>query len=153
MKVCNKCKQEKSFDEFYKNSKRKDGHQDYCKSCKSNFDKKQWSKHSDKWKDHYALKNKENREWLTELKSKSSCAKCGDSRHYVLDYHHIDPKTKSLEVSNAVNYSRSKILTEIEKCIPLCSNCHREFHHLERTENITIEEYALIAQLVRANHS
>ena len=23
--------------------------------------------------------------------------------------------------------------TEFEKCIPLCSNCHREFHYLDTT--------------------
>jgi predicted HNH restriction endonuclease len=35
-----------------------------------------------------------------------------------------------------------KITTEeLKKCIPICSNCHREFHYLEKQNNITIKEY------------
>lgn len=30
---------------------------------------------------------------------------------------------------------------EIDKCICLCANCHREFHYLEKQYGITIEEY------------
>lgn len=40
-----------------------------------------------------------------------------------------------------VHSSLSKTLEEIEKCIPLCANCHREFHYLEKENNITIDEY------------
>jgi len=33
------------------------------------------------------------------------------------------------------------VLKEIEKCILLCSNCHREFHYFEKVNKITIQEY------------
>jgi hypothetical protein len=144
MKQCNKCKQELSFSEFHKNSRKKDGYQDYCKSCKKEYDKKQWVKHSDKWKPHYASKAQETRNWFNELRANESCAKCGDDRYYVIDYHHTNPAEKDIEVTQALKYSRKKVLNEIKKCVPLCSNCHREFHHLERVEGITTEQYLVL---------
>ena len=46
-----------------------------------------------------------------------------------LEFHHVDPKTKEFGISSK-GYSRSweKVKTEIEKCILLCANCHREYH-------------------------
>lgn len=144
MKQCNKCKQELLFSEFHKNSHKKDGYQDYCKSCKKEYDKKQWVKHSDKWKSHYTNKVKETKDWFNALRIQESCAKCGDNRYYVIDYHHINPKEKDIEVTQALKFSREKALNEIKKCVPLCSNCHREFHHLERIEGITTEQYLVL---------
>ena len=43
-----------------------------------------------------------------------------------------------IDVSN----STTLIYNEIEKCIVLCSNCHREFHYLKNLDdNFTIEQY------------
>ena len=36
-KVCMKCKMEKSLSEFHKNKTKEDGHQDYCKQCRKNW--------------------------------------------------------------------------------------------------------------------
>lgn len=38
MKVCYKCKEEKPFEKFSKNSSKKDGLQGYCKDCKKPVD-------------------------------------------------------------------------------------------------------------------
>ena len=141
MKTCNKCKEELPFSDFHKNKRKKDGYQDYCKLCKKAEDKRYYEANGEKWRAHYRQVGKDNREWFKELKSKESCAKCKDNRYYVLDYHHLDPKEKTIDVTQALNWSRKKVLNEIKKCIPLCSNCHREFHHMERIENMTIDNY------------
>ncbi len=39
-KVCSKCRQELDLSEFHKNSLRKDGYNNYCKSCKKVIDRK-----------------------------------------------------------------------------------------------------------------
>ena len=64
----------------------------------------------------------------------------------MLDFHHIDPKQKEFNIGDFKKKSKISILKEIEKCVPLCSNCHREFHHLERQEGITIYKYLDMAE-------
>ena len=73
----------------------------------------------------------------------SKCQKCGESRGYVLDYHHIDPNQKENTVARMTsnNYTLDKVYVEIEKCICLCANCHREFHYLENLNGLTLNEY------------
>ena len=58
------------------------------------------------------------------------CCICGyDWCETALDFHHRDEKEKSFGIS-AKGYTRSwhAIQTELEKCILLCANCHRELH-------------------------
>jgi len=59
----------------------------------------------------------------------------------VLDFHHIDKETKEFTIGTIKKGSKEKILKEIDKCVCLCANCHREFHHLEREQQITLQEY------------
>ena len=44
-----------------------------------------------------------------------------------LDLHHINPKTKDFSIGEK-GYTRSweKVKAELDKCILVCSNCHRE---------------------------
>lgn len=62
-------------------------------------------------------------------KLKTSCVKCGETRPYVIDFHHIDPNTKEFEPSQLINGSNSKLTDELKKCVCLCRNCHAEFHY------------------------
>lgn len=59
------------------------------------------------------------------------CNHCGYNRCLsALEFHHIDPKQKefSLDSRQLTGKSWKKILVEVEKCLLLCSNCHRELH-------------------------
>ncbi len=56
------------------------------------------------------------------------CACCGYADHPgVLDFHHVDPSTKEFSIGDK-GYTRSweKIKAELDKCILVCANCHRE---------------------------
>jgi len=58
------------------------------------------------------------------------CMKCGYSKYpEVLEFHHKNPKQKDFNVS-AKGHCRSweRVKKEIEKCLLLCANCHREIH-------------------------
>jgi len=60
----------------------------------------------------------------------SKCSNCGyDKCHAALEFHHIDPNEKDFGISTE-GFTRSfeKLKVELDKCILLCANCHRELH-------------------------
>jgi hypothetical protein len=69
------------------------------------------------------------------------CCKCGYNKcPWALDFHHIDPATKSFTIS-ADGFTRSfnKIKDELNKCILLCANCHREEHYTSTIKDNTVK--------------
>ena len=59
------------------------------------------------------------------------CCICGfDAFQEALEFHHIDPSTKSfgLTDSSAATKALEKQLEEARKCVLLCANCHRGIH-------------------------
>jgi hypothetical protein len=71
-------------------------------------------------------------EWF-EYKAKQKCSKCGFAHPAAIDFHHVVKQHK-----RSVNYLAAKlhnipaaIREAEEKCIPLCSNCHRILHWQE----------------------
>ena len=79
----------------------------------------------------------------SKIKAERGCLKCGDRREYVLDFHHIDPSKKEGTIARWTSNKNKQedIKSEINKCVVLCSNCHREFHYLSEKEHITLSEY------------
>jgi len=127
IKLCNTCKQEKHISFFAFKSKKDGTYRGSCKECENK-------------KSHDRYMN--NKLIIDNIKSEKSCEKCGENRIYTLDFHHIDPSLKDQKVSSALSSaSPKKALEEIEKCIILCSNCHREFHYFNKENNITLEEF------------
>ena len=58
------------------------------------------------------------------------CQVCGYDRCIeALEFHHLDPTQKDFGISHK-GYTRSweKVKEEVDKCILLCANCHREIH-------------------------
>ncbi len=58
------------------------------------------------------------------------CGACPYRRCAVaFDFHHLDPKKKDIGISNWLTVaSYARLADEVEKCVMLCSNCHREVH-------------------------
>lgn len=56
------------------------------------------------------------------------CQICGYNKcSAAFDFHHVDPLGKDFNISAGLT-SWERILPELEKCVLLCSNCHREVH-------------------------
>jgi hypothetical protein len=66
-KVCNKCKIEKSVDEFHINKDGKDGYHSQCKKCKNEY-KKFYNQINKSKRQEYRLKNKHVGLWRSVLK-------------------------------------------------------------------------------------
>lgn len=62
---------------------------------------------------------------------KIPCAICGEDHPAVLDFHHVDGAMKSFSINTAVKNgtAKARVIAEIEKCVVLCSNCHRKHHN------------------------
>jgi DNA-binding CsgD family transcriptional regulator len=58
------------------------------------------------------------------------CEKCGYDRcNSALEFHHLDPNKKDFGIGSYSVLSWEKIKLELDKCIMVCANCHREIHH------------------------
>lgn len=60
----------------------------------------------------------------------NKCMFCGyDKCQEALEFHHIDKDKKEFGLSaQGLTRSWDKIKKELEKCVLLCANCHREEH-------------------------
>ena len=63
------------------------------------------------------------------------CTKCGQRFHpSQIDAHHIDADSKENDHRFSIkSLSKEKMITELDKCIPLCKNCHA-LHHWGETQ-------------------
>lgn len=162
MKKCSVCGKELDESEFYKWKYGKDGLRSQCKECCKQHNKSYYDSNTDKLKQYqqkyvsehfekvakfqheYWEKNKimlqehsktyrsNKRKIVNSLKT--SCAKCGEDRLYLIDFHHIDPKQKSFTISDNYQKSTALLAEEVKKCVCLCANCHREYHYLYGTK-------------------
>ena len=61
------------------------------------------------------------------------CEICGYNKNIsALEFHHINPKEKAFTVSDT-RHSWNEAQKELDKCILLCANCHRELHNPQST--------------------
>jgi len=57
------------------------------------------------------------------------CSRCLQTYDPVCyDFHHVDPSKKEFTIGENMLLGKEKLQKEIEKCILLCSNCHRLTH-------------------------
>lgn len=94
-----------------------------CKSCHLKHGKKFGRVMRDKW------------EQFIDSVLEPICTKCGYNKcRRALDYHHLDSTEKSFGIAQFVwkrgftENNKQLMLQELDKCIVLCSNCHRELH-------------------------
>jgi 5-methylcytosine-specific restriction endonuclease McrA len=57
------------------------------------------------------------------------CTHCGYDRYYgTLEFHHLDPLEKEHTWTTLRLHPWGAVKQELDKCVLLCSNCHREEH-------------------------
>lgn len=112
-RCCPSCNEIKPLNEFY-SRRGKEGSSVYCKLCtkKQTLDRQRKIKQD-------AINYKG-----------GVCQECGYHRcNGALEFHHLDPSKKDFSISKLKGYKfNEKIKIELDKCVMLCSNCHREAH-------------------------
>ena len=81
--------------------------------------------------EYEVLKNRRYRikKLLVEYKG-NKCKICGyDKCLSALEFHHLEPENKDFTISYNTKYNNLDALKkEVDKCILVCANCHREIH-------------------------
>jgi hypothetical protein len=128
-RTCTNCKKKQPITNYYRDNRstnhKKIRHRTVCKSC------------------YYAKVKKKrgiNREYVKSVKENSSCSKCGYSKKThpdftsrALEFHHTnDDKDFNIGRISAKGRSMENLKKEIDKCIILCSRCHKEIHAKEK---------------------
>ena len=70
------------------------------------------------------------KEWFIDKKKLLKCERCSESDYICLDFHHIGDKENDVSRMVSNGCSIKNIENEINKCIVLCSNCHRKEHRI-----------------------
>jgi len=77
------------------------------------------------------MSNKENLRKEQALEYMGNCCKkCGyDKCKSALEFHHLDETKKDFGISQDGNTRTwDQVKKELDKCVLLCANCHREIH-------------------------
>lgn len=110
---CYKCKTPNLTEEnFYTKNGTKT--YSYCRNCSSN---------------DVVIRLRKMKQKCVDYKG-GKCCKCGYNKYTgALEFHHLDPKEKDFNISKSrLSKWSNKITSELDKCILVCSNCHKEIH-------------------------
>ena len=110
-KKCPACQTELEYKFFYKNKGRTTG---FCKKCHNNS----------------VVKRQQNYKKTCVAYKGGACEMCGYSKYYgALEFHHKDPTKKDFTIAKSRHSSFNETTKkELDKCLMLCANCHREEH-------------------------
>lgn len=122
-KVCFKCKETYSVSDFY----RKDyGYTTYCKKCHNNL----------------CVERFRDFKKRCVLHKGGKCEKCRyDKCIAALEFHHLDPTQKDFTISDVKKKVANwqLVVKELDKCIMVCANCHREIHEEINTPGAVVD--------------
>jgi len=114
-KKCIECKKNKSIDEFYMRTDKKN-YASKCKKCANEY---------------YGKRIKDVKLRMIIYKG-CKCKRCAlnlkDTHYSVFEFHHRDPKEKDVNFAKIKYQKWDVIEKEIDKCDLLCANCHRLEH-------------------------
>jgi len=65
-----------------------------------------------------------------KIKCERGCHFCSENYYACLDFHHLKDKIDTIgNMTKQKQYTLEDVQSEIEKCIVVCSNCHRKLHN------------------------
>ena len=129
MKVCSVCGESKPLHVFKWKNREAGLRQGQCDPCRKETAKRSYEKNKEKVIRDSIRRGTKQKASYHEWKSQFSCTLCPEDDPTCLDFHHLDPSQKDMEVSSLFKRgSKERFEQELAKCICLCSNCHRKVH-------------------------
>lgn len=132
MKICSKCKKEKSIADYNFKNKSLGIYHSECKDCTRLFVKNHYNKNRQYYLNKTHKRNTRLRQEISNYTKQylqnNPCVDCGEKDIVVLEFDHKrDQFVKFKAVSSMIRalYSFNKIKEEINKCEVRCANCHR----------------------------
>jgi hypothetical protein len=112
-RYCPRCKNDCPIEQFY-NRRGKKHSSVYCKKCTT---------------EQVVERTKKLKQEMVDYKG-GCCQVCGYKKYIgALDFHHLNPNEKDFTIAHIRQYKFDDIIkNELDKCILVCSNCHREIH-------------------------
>lgn len=94
------------------------------------YDRKYYREHKEECIQR-ALKRRQKLKDVVNLRKDQGCHFCGYNKCYAsMDMHHVNPDEKKFDISNGLRdtVKVELLVEELDKCIPICRNCHGELH-------------------------
>jgi hypothetical protein len=103
----------------------------YCRECSRRYGREHYQRNTAYYTAKARKRNPVDRQALhlrvLEYLACHPCVDCGEADPTVLDFDHVDPKCKRIEVGRMIarGHSWRAIESEISKCVVRCANDHR----------------------------
>jgi len=134
MKTCCMCSLEKINSEFKSSKRNRDGLQSQCIGCQKEYRRKHYLANRAKYINKAVTWRKKFYIWWKEYKKQFKC-ECGETHPGCIEFHHHSDDKEAC-VSQLVMWGcKQRVLKEIAKCTPMCSNCHGKLHWNERNKD------------------
>lgn len=127
-KQCTRCLTLKSLDDFHNCFHHKDGKTTICKSCVIEQAKQYYKHNKSKTIERANAAIVKLRNIVNIIKESYGCCFCGEKHPVCLDFHHPNLDKDDNVAQCVMTKNKVKIINEINKCIVICSNCHRKLH-------------------------
>ncbi len=133
-KTCPKCGEDKTLKHFGRRSTAKDGLQTWCRTCCGEAEKIRYRNNPEPTKRQAKASRVRLKPELmaivNNVRRKYGCAFCGERELCTLDFHHLKARKDhgGDPVVRFIHSGRGMLVKEINKCVVLCSNCHRKVH-------------------------
>ncbi|MFA7192199.1 MAG: hypothetical protein WC089_02800 [Candidatus Paceibacterota bacterium] len=131
LKICSKCKEEKTLDQFSFKLKNKGILHKQCKTCTRILIQNHYNTNKEYYINKAVKRNSEVKlvilRYLRDYLLSNPCVDCGEKDITVLEFDHNGKVPKFKAVSSLIRdgVKLDIIKKEVEKCDVRCANCHR----------------------------
>lgn len=129
MKTCIKCGCKRNDECFALRNKVTGVRNNTCKVCHKAYRDQHYRDNKQKDRARIYARKQAIKAQFKAYKQKLSCVVCGEDESCCLDFHHTsNEKERAVGQLVCAGCSWDTIMAEVNKCIIICSNCHRKIH-------------------------